>query len=281
MLLCRSEDGLVLVITSSDAYCSIVTFEPGELGVPMATEALPESMKKAKSLSETTRVSKSPNENGKKQISNGKGTEQVKKIDGKDYTADKRSPTAADSPTSTVSEEVVAVSGGGGGGEGGSKEERREGGRREAKGKRRITTTLMASFASPSSSERPLEQRPVNTSSEKPEPLQPDNPSSTSSPEQQQPVIAREETRLTGQTSSTPPTGDDSRATSNSPTKKPRRIQFQTLSQNSDSNSKPEREMATETLPSPPGSCDLVSKSCDPGSAHSTTVEPMDVQTVE
>ena len=31
------------MVTSSDAYCSIVTFEPGELGIAMETENLPES----------------------------------------------------------------------------------------------------------------------------------------------------------------------------------------------------------------------------------------------
>ena len=31
----RSSDGLVLVISSSDCYCSFVTFEPNELGIPL------------------------------------------------------------------------------------------------------------------------------------------------------------------------------------------------------------------------------------------------------
>lgn len=37
----RSNDGLTLVITSSDGYCTVVCFEPGELGTPLPTDQLP------------------------------------------------------------------------------------------------------------------------------------------------------------------------------------------------------------------------------------------------
>ena len=50
----RSDDGLVLVVTSSDAYCSIVTFEPGELGVALATEKIPMSMRQSENEEKKT-----------------------------------------------------------------------------------------------------------------------------------------------------------------------------------------------------------------------------------
>ena len=37
----RSNDGLTLVITSSDGYCTVACFEPGELGTPLPTDQLP------------------------------------------------------------------------------------------------------------------------------------------------------------------------------------------------------------------------------------------------
>ena len=37
----RSNDGLTLVVTSSDGYCTLVCFEPGELGTPLSTDQLP------------------------------------------------------------------------------------------------------------------------------------------------------------------------------------------------------------------------------------------------
>jgi hypothetical protein len=49
-----SDDGLVLVVTSSDAYCSIVTFEPGELGVALATEKIPMSMRQSENEEKKT-----------------------------------------------------------------------------------------------------------------------------------------------------------------------------------------------------------------------------------
>lgn len=36
-----TNDGLALVISSSDGYCSIVTFSPGEIGTPLSNEAIP------------------------------------------------------------------------------------------------------------------------------------------------------------------------------------------------------------------------------------------------
>ncbi len=39
--LLRSSNAEFLVVTSSDGYCSILSFEPGELGVPLSSEKLP------------------------------------------------------------------------------------------------------------------------------------------------------------------------------------------------------------------------------------------------
>ena len=44
----------MLVVTSSDAYCSIVTFEPGELGVALATEKIPVSMRQSENEEKKT-----------------------------------------------------------------------------------------------------------------------------------------------------------------------------------------------------------------------------------
>ena len=41
VLLCRSNDGHILAVTSSDGYCSLVTFHPGELGSPLEQDKLP------------------------------------------------------------------------------------------------------------------------------------------------------------------------------------------------------------------------------------------------
>ena len=40
----RSSDGLVLAVSSSDGYCSLVGFEPGELGEPLQQDKLPTCM---------------------------------------------------------------------------------------------------------------------------------------------------------------------------------------------------------------------------------------------
>ena len=37
----RSDDGLMLLVTSSDCYCSIITFEPGELGIALEEVVFP------------------------------------------------------------------------------------------------------------------------------------------------------------------------------------------------------------------------------------------------
>lgn len=37
---CRSNDGLMLIVTSSDCYCSIITFESCELGNPLETSVM-------------------------------------------------------------------------------------------------------------------------------------------------------------------------------------------------------------------------------------------------
>ena len=36
----RSNDGLMLLVTSSDCYCSIITFEPNELGTPLEASVM-------------------------------------------------------------------------------------------------------------------------------------------------------------------------------------------------------------------------------------------------
>lgn len=36
---CRSPDGNTLIMSSQDGYCSLVAFEPGELGTPFAAAA--------------------------------------------------------------------------------------------------------------------------------------------------------------------------------------------------------------------------------------------------
>ena len=38
---CRSEDGQILVVSSSDGYCTVVRFDSGELGVPLPNSELP------------------------------------------------------------------------------------------------------------------------------------------------------------------------------------------------------------------------------------------------
>lgn len=37
----RSNDGLALIVSSSDGFCSIVTFSPGEIGTPLTSENMP------------------------------------------------------------------------------------------------------------------------------------------------------------------------------------------------------------------------------------------------
>ena len=249
-----------------------MTFEPGELGVVIATEDLPESMKKSNAVSETKKngipLLKSPVENGRKSAGNGDAIEEGKMNETE----------ALSEPRATENLRDVKACGG-----------NSEGGRSEVKGKRRITTTLMETFSSPastSSNEKPLTQSTNNTSiaTEKTQPvIQPDSRSTSTSPEQPATV----ETRLTaGQTSfTTARQAGGEKETSKSPEKKPRRIQFQTLSQNSNLSSENESQTETPPLSLQEGSRDLRPKSCDPGSAHSSAgsneAELMDVQTVE
>ncbi len=40
----RSNDGLILLITSSDCYCTVITFDSNELGVPLASDKLPPNL---------------------------------------------------------------------------------------------------------------------------------------------------------------------------------------------------------------------------------------------
>ena len=47
----RSSDGLVLTVASSDGYCSLIGFEPGELGQPLQSDKLPACMRHTSSSS--------------------------------------------------------------------------------------------------------------------------------------------------------------------------------------------------------------------------------------
>ena len=245
-----------------------MTFEPTELGVVVATEDLPQSMKKSNAVSETKKngitLLKSPVESGMKSAGNGDTIEEGKV-----------NKTEASTEPGRATENLGDVKAYGG---------NREGGRREVKGKRKITTTLIEAFSSPastSSDEKPLTQS-TNSTSIATEKTQPDSHSSSTSP--QQPATV--ETRLTGQTSfTTACQAGGEKETSKSPEKKPRRVQFQTLSQNSNLSSENESQTETPPLFIQEGSRDLRPKSCDPGSAHSSAssneAELMDVQTVE
>ena len=236
----------------------------------MATEDLPQSMKKSNAVSETKKngitLLKSPVESGTKSASNGDTIGEGKVNE-----------TEASTEPGRATENLRDVKAYGG---------NREGGRREVKGKRKITTTLIEAFSSPASTsfdEKSLTQSTDSTSiaTEKTRP-QPDSRSSSTSP--QQPATV--ETRLTGQTSfTTARQAGGEKETSKSPEKKPRRVQFQTLSQNSNLSSENESQTETPPLFIQEGSSDLRPKSCDPGSAHSSAssneTELMDVQTVE
>ena len=235
----------MLVITSSDAYCSIVTFDPGELGVAMATEDLPDSMKKSKMKKDgvTSAIDRGRD-------STPHSERKMNKKKAANDSNEKRSPTAAESETDRATEA-------GGDGDGG--------GGKEAKGKRRVMTTLVESFPSPSPTPPPEKTHPQPT----PSPTSPRQP-------------AKEETGSTGSTSSAAAAGEDT-GSSNSAEKKPRRINFETLSLTSESSYPP-------SSPPQQGSCDPESKSRDPSSTHSLNiidktpsngVEPMNVQTVE
>ena len=57
----RSDDGSTLVITSSDCYCTIVTFEPNELGAPLPSEKLPAGITAPNTCLLPSRPSPSPN----------------------------------------------------------------------------------------------------------------------------------------------------------------------------------------------------------------------------
>ena len=48
---CRSSDGLVLAVTSSDGYCSLIGFESGELGEPLQQDKLPACIQQTSSSS--------------------------------------------------------------------------------------------------------------------------------------------------------------------------------------------------------------------------------------
>ena len=201
---CRSNDGLVLVITSSDAYCSIVTFDPGELGIALATEQIPKSMKRLEKTPENA-ARKSPGEmateNGPKMSVNlSKETKQMECSNWENGV----STAGEDSKLGTT----TASRGGGV--------------KRDIKGKRRIHTTFMESFTSEMETKSP--------------------PNSTSSvPGNASPTQPRDETGKTSlsnsastadvmDTSDTNSTSVNQISPSSCGKKSPRRIQLVTLS---------------------------------------------------
>ena len=38
---CRSADGSILIVSSSDGFCSVLSFSPGELGTPLSSDKYP------------------------------------------------------------------------------------------------------------------------------------------------------------------------------------------------------------------------------------------------
>ena len=208
------------MVTSSDAYCSIVTFEPGELGVALPVEEYPSSMRPSGTESHTSK---------------GTGTVDTEKL------ADETKATIIPR-TSDTENEITSTEGIIGGdvmtethkeremeGEtkpseraeptgAGVREEAAVGVKRDAKGKRRIQTTLVESFPTTSLEKTP----PSSATASKPQPeteniLSQDTVTAVDS--------SKREFRETEDITS-------SQSMTESPTqeKKPRRVQLVTLS---------------------------------------------------
>ena len=156
------------MVTSSDAYCSIVTFEPGELGVALPAEEYPSSMRPSVTESHTSK---------------GTGTVDTKKL--ADETKATIIPRTSDTENDITSTEGVI------GGDvmtethkeremegetkpseraeptgAGVREEAAVGVKKDAKGKRRIRTTLVEPFSTPSLEKTP----PSSATASKPQP---------------------------------------------------------------------------------------------------------------
>ena len=251
----RSDDGLVLVVTSSDAYCSIVTFDPDELGTPLETENLPDSMKLYKNADRAKKTN-----DGHKTVA--RSTEE-------------RSPDAKRRDEGVVNGEAVGAVhrvgsskvGGGGGGSvcGGAGEGVREVVKEK---RRRINTTMVESFTSPSSEMK----RCVDHT---PSPLTPaaSTDTSTTRPPPDNETRQTSLTSISDNDAAAVATSDRENGTAMTcPGKKPRRIQLETLS------SAP-LQSSHDSEP--------VSRDLDPAHLIKTplsvgdNVEPMDVPTSE
>lgn len=242
----RSDDGLILVITSSDAYCSIVTFEPGELGTPLAKDKLPSPMRR-------------------QDVDGGERTCEVAKAR-KEGEAGKLGR-KEDSPTVDKPKEKAAVAV-----------------KRDAKGKRRIQATMLESFTSPEhSNTHPTSPLSENISPSPPPGGQrsTSRPESTSSFQDQITSPKDGSSVLT-----TPPKNGSSVAVQPPPEtkkpteeKKPRRVQLVTLStlspKSCDSDSTSSHTHSSTMTPPPPA--DDISGSAGTGDK----VEPMEVQIIE
>lgn len=264
--ICRSDDGLVLVVTSSDAYCSIVTFEPGELGVALAMEKFPESRQQCKNGGEAVKKagivktvenggedSESPN--ARITESHTKSTDEEQLARGADHKrkAETNSDQNRESPAGVCSEENTAA----------------VGVKMDIKGKRRIRTTIVESFTS--SSEKTQPPSPSLTSSSKASKSQPETEVRTSS------LSENTATELFTSTCGNAENvaNSSTTATQNSTQeKKARRIHFVTLSSvpllSHDSDSKSHDQDSTH-----PTQSTVVNGKTD---SDSDKVEPMEIQ---
>ena len=272
LLASRSDDGLVLVLTSSDAYCSIVTFEPGELGVAVATEKLPASMKRE----DTAKVNGTGNGATRRMVGSSD-----KKIEEGMTTArespDERSGSAGDGEEKSNErgiverEEVNRVADGGGAGAG----PRESAAARVKKGKRRIRTTLVESFTSP-------EKTP------------PHSPSLTPSRKTTSTTLTETETRTvcsprdsadlsedgssfsTVASDGTPSSTVTTKTPNSTREKKARRVQLVTLS-----TTPPQSHDSGSTHSLSPTQAAVIS--CDTGDVdcNSDKIEPMEIQVIE
>lgn len=211
------------MVTSSDAYCSIVTFEPGELGVALPAEEYPSSMRPNGTESHSVK---------------GTGTVETKR------TADESKATIL--PSASVTENIITSTEGVVGGkvitgtlkeremEGetkpseraeptapGSREKAAVGVKRDVKGKRRIRTTLMESLSTPSLEKTP----PSSAAASKPQP-------ETENRLSQDPVTAVDSSKRESPNNCETQgvTSSQSMAESPAQEKKPRRVQLVTLS---------------------------------------------------
>lgn len=153
------------MITSSDAYCSIVTFEPGELGVALLAEEYPSTMRPSETVSHAvkgTETTKMANETKAMTVASVS-------IPGNDI-ASTDGAIGREVMTGTHREREMEgeakLSDGAGPTDAGSRGEAAVGVQRDAKGKRRIQTTLVESFSTPLFEKNP----PSSAAASKPQP---------------------------------------------------------------------------------------------------------------